>query len=59
VLQYVITDFAGRSVITGDVAAYSGFFKKTISMEQFPAGTYTVTFIKEHGTDMQFFMLIK
>lgn len=58
-LNYVITDYLGNSVARGDVGEYSGLYKESISMQQFPAGIYTVTFNKQYGTDVQRFSLIK
>lgn len=59
VLQYIITDYEGRTLMEAPVEPYTGLFKKSVSMAQFPAGIYTVTFIKEQGTDTQLFTLVK
>ncbi len=59
VIQYIITDYSGRTMLQANVEPYSGYFKKSVNMEQFPAGIYTVTFIKEQGTDNQLFTLVK
>ena len=59
VLQYIITDYEGRTLVEASVDAYTGLFKKSVSMAQFPSGIYTVTFIKEQGSDAQLFTLIK
>lgn len=59
VLQYVITDYSGRTLLQANVEPYSGYFSQTVNMEPFPAGIYTVTFIKEQGTDIQLFTLVK
>jgi hypothetical protein len=59
VLQYIITDYEGRTLVEASVDAYTGLFKKSVSMAQFPSGIYTVTFIKEQGSDTQLFTLIK
>lgn len=59
VLQYIITDCEGRTLLEAPVESYTGLFKKSISMAQFPSGIYTVTFIKEQGSDTQLFTLAK
>ncbi len=59
VLQYVITDYSGRTLLQANVEPYSGYFRQTINMEPFPAGIYTATLIKEQGTDIQLFTLVK
>lgn len=59
VLQYIITDYEGRTITEAHVGPYTGLFKKSVSMAQFPSGIYTVTFIKEQGSDTQLFTLIK
>ena len=59
VLQYIITDYEGRTILAAPVDSYKGLFKKSVSMAQFPAGIYTVTFIKEQGSDTQLFTLVK
>ncbi|MBK7441986.1 MAG: T9SS type A sorting domain-containing protein [Bacteroidetes bacterium] len=59
VLQYIITDCEGRTLLEAPVESYTGLFKKSISMAKFPSGIYTVTFIKEQGSDTQLFTLAK